>query len=101
MEFLTERPSSVGQAQQLAENTAEWTGQQSWQNPSQNENLGWLARRTPRFLREAKAIFKEKGFRGVIQRFGWKLFAALFVYYLVRDVTLYILLPWYLASKLL
>lgn len=52
-------------------------------------------------IREAKAIFREKGFKGVIRRFGWKLFAVLFVYYLVRDVTLYILLPWYLASKFL
>ena len=51
-------------------------------------------------IREAKSIFREKGFKGVIRRFGWKLFAVIFVYYLIRDVTLYILLPWYLASKI-
>lgn len=52
-------------------------------------------------IREAKTIFREQGFKGVLRRFGWKLFAVIFVYYLVRDVTLYILLPWYLATKFL
>lgn len=55
---------------------------------------------TPQVLREAKEVFREKGLKGVIQRFGWKFFALFFAYYLVRDVTLYILLPWYLANKI-
>lgn len=51
-----------------------------------------------RILREIKQTFKESGFKGVSKRYGWKLFAAFFVYYLVRDVILYILLP-YLVYK--
>lgn len=47
-----------------------------------------------KILKEIKATFKESGFKGVTQKYGWKLFAAVFVYYLVRDVTLYILLPY-------
>lgn len=64
------------------------------------EKVRFLDRFTPRILLEVKKVFREGGIKGVIQRFGWKIFAAFFVYYLIRDVTLYILLPWYLANKL-
>jgi hypothetical protein len=50
------------------------------------------------WLREATATFRRGGLRGVVQAYGWRLFAAFFVFYLVRDVTLYILLP-YLAAR--
>jgi hypothetical protein len=56
---------------------------------------------TPAFIREGAAVFKESGFRGVIKRYGWKFFAFFFTYYLIRDLTLYVFLPWYLAKKLL
>lgn len=61
----------------------------------------WMDRWTPRVLREAKDVFKSDGLKGVIKRYGWKFFAVFFVYYLIRDVTLYILLPWYLAKNLM
>lgn len=61
----------------------------------------FMDRITPRFLREAKAVFKESGFKGVIKRYGWKFFACFFMYYLIRDLTLYVFLPWYLAQKLM
>lgn len=51
-------------------------------------------------IREAKQVFREGGIKGVIRRYGWKVFAVFFVYYLVRDITIYILLPLYLANKL-
>ncbi len=57
--------------------------------------VAWSARD---FVREATATFRQGGFRGALQRYGWKLFAAFFLYYLVRDVTLYIVLP-YLAAR--
>ncbi len=60
-----------------------------------------LDRWTPKVLLEAKSIFRHSGLKGVIRHYGWKFFAVFFAYYLVRDVTLYILLPWYLASKVL
>lgn len=47
-----------------------------------------------RILKEIKSTFKESGFKGVTQKYGWKLFLAVFVYYLVRDVTLYIVIPY-------
>lgn len=47
-----------------------------------------------RILREIKATFKEAGLKGVIEKYGWKLFLAVFVYYLIRDLTLYVLIPY-------
>ena len=57
-----------------------------------------VRRRLPGFVREATATFREQGLRGILRAYGWKLFAVFFVFYLVRDVTLYIVLP-YLAAR--
>lgn len=50
---------------------------------------------------EARATFREAGFKGVVRRYGWKIFAVFFVYYLVRDLTLYIFIPWLIAKHFL
>lgn len=52
-------------------------------------------------MKEAKATFKQGGFRALKQKYGWKMFAAIFGYYLVRDVTLYVLIPIYGFKTLL
>ena len=41
-----------------------------------------------------RAEFKEGGLRGLFRRYGWKLFAAFFLFYLIRDLTLYVLIPY-------
>jgi len=50
------------------------------------------------FVREATLSFRRGGFRATLRQYGWKLFAAFFIFYLVRDVTLYVVLP-YLAAR--
>jgi hypothetical protein len=45
-------------------------------------------------LREIKATFRDSGLKGVSKKYGWKLFLAFFVYYLVRDVLIYVVLPY-------
>lgn len=47
---------------------------------------------------EMRVIWRTKGFKALIKHYGWKFFLAVFCYYLVRDVTLYILLP-YIVGK--
>jgi hypothetical protein len=47
-----------------------------------------------KIFREIKATFKESGFKGVTQKYGWKLILAVFFYYLIRDITIYILVPY-------
>lgn len=44
-------------------------------------------------LNECLAAFKQGGIKAVIKRYGWKTFAAFFIYYLVRDLILYVLIP--------
>ncbi len=50
---------------------------------------------------DCKRIFKDGGFRGVVAKYGWKIFAIFFVYYLTRDLILYVLLPYLLAKPFL
>lgn len=49
-------------------------------------------------IQECKATFKEGGIRAVIKRYGWKIFAIFFFYYLIRDLTLYVLIPYLIAK---
>ena len=58
------------------------------------------ARFTPSFILDARELFKTQGFRGVVKRYGWKLFACFFLYYLVRDSILYIFIPYMITKGL-
>ena len=53
-------------------------------------------------LHELRTNTKEAGLRQAIKmmfkKYGWKVGLAIFMYYLIRDVTLYIILP-YLIMK--
>jgi len=40
-----------------------------------------------------------KKIRDLIKKYGWKAAVGIFLYYLIRDVSLYILLPWYIATR--
>ncbi len=46
---------------------------------------------------ETRSTFRTAGLKGVVRRYGYKVFAVFFVYYLVRDLILYIALPWLIA----
>ena len=51
-----------------------------------------------KFFKKYIKIFKESGFKGLIKEGGWKLLIGFFLYYLIRDTILYILIP-YLIVK--
>ena len=51
-----------------------------------------------KFLQEYIAVFKEDGFKGVLRKGGWKIVFYFFMFYLIRDSILYILIP-YLVVK--
>ncbi len=42
---------------------------------------------------ECLETFKQGGLKAVIRRYGWKTFALFFMYYLIRDLILYVLIP--------
>ncbi|MBS1963517.1 MAG: hypothetical protein JST04_14980 [Bdellovibrionales bacterium] len=50
---------------------------------------------------EAKSELKRNGFRSLFRKYGWKLVALVFTTYLVRDIALYIVLPWLVSRNLL
>ena len=47
------------------------------------------------FLKKYITYYKEHGFKKTIKMFGWKLFAMIFIFYLVRDSILYIIIPYF------
>lgn len=45
-------------------------------------------------------IIKAEGVKAFIKKKGWKFFIALILFYLVRDVTLYIIIPYFAISEM-
>lgn len=52
----------------------------------------------PRFLKEWNAIRQEGGYKLLIRKKGWVVLVSFFIFYLIRDSVLYLLIP-YLAIK--
>ncbi len=56
-------------------------------------------------LNELRNNAKESGIREAIRimfkKYGWKLGIAIFMYYLIRDVTLYIIIPYLVYKNLM
>ena len=52
----------------------------------------------PKFLDSYVQIFKKDGFKGVLKEGGWKVLFYFFMFYLIRDTILYIIIP-YLIVK--
>jgi hypothetical protein len=52
----------------------------------------------PTFLSEWNSIRQEGGYKLLIKKKGWVVVAAFFIFYLIRDSFLYLLIP-YLAFK--
>ncbi len=50
--------------------------------------------------KEYRQVFKEQGFKGLVKKYGWKVVVAVFLYYLIRDSILYILIPYLIAKGL-
>jgi|TARA_B100000035_G_C20695182_1_gene420141 hypothetical protein len=50
----------------------------------------------PKIVREWRADFRKGGFKLLLKEKGWKILIAFFIFYLIRDVSLYVIIP-YLA----
>jgi hypothetical protein len=55
----------------------------------------------PKIIREWTAIWREAGFKGLVREKGWKILIVLFIFYLIRDSFLYILIPYLVARGLM
>lgn len=51
-----------------------------------------------RLLRNHFVKIKNK-FQSIYKKYGWKAVIGIFAYYLVRDITLYIIIPYYVLAK--
>jgi hypothetical protein len=49
------------------------------------------------FITDSIRIVKESGLKELLRRRGWKFFLIIFLYYLIRDSILYIIIPFYVA----
>jgi hypothetical protein len=50
----------------------------------------------PKFIKKYTDIYRNDGFKGLVKKGGWKFLFYFFMFYLIRDTILYILIP-YLA----
>jgi len=69
-------------------------------NDTKHITLGFRQKITPPFISKAVAEVREKGFKAGLKSLGWKTLIAIFVFYLVRDVIIYILIPYFMAKGL-
>ena len=50
--------------------------------------------------KEYRKVFQRAGLQRFGQKYGWKLVLAVFMYYLIRDSILHILIPYLIAKGL-
>ncbi|MCA9740518.1 MAG: hypothetical protein H6695_14970 [Deferribacteres bacterium] len=55
----------------------------------------------PRKIQQLRADLKEKGLKKFVMDMGWKVALGIFLYYLIRDSILYILIPYLIARGML
>jgi len=46
---------------------------------------------------DMRLVWKQQGFKALVKQYGWKFFLVVFCYYLIRDITLYLVLPYMVA----
>jgi hypothetical protein len=55
----------------------------------------------PKKLQALRTELKEKGVKKFVMEMGWKVVLGVFLYYLIRDSILYILIPYLIAKGIL
>jgi len=48
----------------------------------------------PKFINEWRDIKKQGGFKLLMKKKGWQVIVAFFLFYLIRDTILYIIIPY-------
>jgi hypothetical protein len=52
----------------------------------------------PPIIQEWTTLLRERGLKGFIREKGWKILVAIFIFYLVRDSVVYLLIPFLIAQ---
>lgn len=53
------------------------------------------------YIIDSILITKNQGFKQLIKQKGWKIFLIIFLYYLIRDTLLYIVIPFFIARGII
>jgi hypothetical protein len=53
------------------------------------------------YIIDSILIVKREGFKTLIKKRGWKIFAVVIAYYAVRDSILYLLIPFLIAKNII
>lgn len=53
------------------------------------------------YIIDSIIITKNQGFKQLIKQKGWKIFLIIFLYYLIRDTLLYIVIPFFIARGII
>jgi len=48
----------------------------------------------PDFILQWVSIWKADGFKALVKQKGWKVIVVIIIYYLIRDIILYVLIPY-------
>ena len=55
----------------------------------------------PKWAIEWWAIIKNEGVKAFVKQKGWKFLIAFILFYLIRDVTLYIIIPYLIINNMI
>lgn len=53
----------------------------------------------PNFIKENINYYKKNGVKKTIKKLGWKVVLLVFLFYLIRDSILYIIIPYFVARE--
>ena len=53
----------------------------------------------PNFIKENINYYKQNGLKKTIKKLGWKVVLLVFLFYLIRDSILYIIIPYFVARE--
>ena len=62
--------------------------------------MSFINKFLPEFLRENIKYYKKNGFKKTIKKLGWKVILLIFMYYLIRDSILYIIIRYLVGKEL-
>jgi len=54
----------------------------------------------PKFINEWRIGIRQQGLKNFIRSKGWKIVLAFFVFYAVRDIILYVIIPYFAFTSL-
>tara|TARA_B000000437_G_scaffold219119_1_gene199943 strand:- start:1551 stop:1748 length:198 start_codon:yes stop_codon:yes gene_type:complete len=61
--------------------------------------MSFLNKIMPNFVKENMGYYKKNGFKKTIKKLGWKVLFLIFLFYLIRDSILYIIIPYFVAKE--